>query len=72
MVDTRAMAGQLTGMSMENSNNFSFIAVPICTGQGVNSSARLQKNAWALSWIRHSLAVPLAIRIPSIVQVRWD
>jgi hypothetical protein len=25
---------------------------------------------WSLSWIRHSLAVPLTIRMPSIIQVR--
>jgi hypothetical protein len=24
---------------------------------------------WSLSWIRHSLAVPLTIRMPSIIQV---
>eukprot|EP00879_Flechtneria_rotunda_P033284 GHRR01036848.1.p1 GENE.GHRR01036848.1~~GHRR01036848.1.p1 ORF type:complete len:238 (-),score=49.07 GHRR01036848.1:455-1168(-) len=67
MVDTRSMPGLLTGTS-GNSNNFSFIGVPLFTGD-CGPLVRLARAGWALSWIRHSLAVPLAIRMPSIIQV---
>lgn len=66
MVDTRSMPGLLTGTD-GNSNNFSFIGVPLFTGD-CGPLARLGRVGWSLSWIRHSLAVPLAIRMPSIIQ----
>jgi hypothetical protein len=67
MVDTRSMPGLLTGMS-GNSNNFSFIGVPLFTGS-CSELQRVERVGRALSWIRHSLAVPLAMRMPRVLQV---
>eukprot|EP00878_Enallax_costatus_P007875 GHUV01008240.1.p1 GENE.GHUV01008240.1~~GHUV01008240.1.p1 ORF type:complete len:591 (+),score=176.96 GHUV01008240.1:225-1997(+) len=66
MVDTRSMPGLLTGTD-GNSNNFSFIGVPLYTGD-CSALERVTRVGGALSWIRHSLAVPLAIRMPSVLQ----
>lgn len=67
MVDTRSMPGMLTGTD-GNSNNFSFIGVPLFTGD-CSPLVRVARVGWGLSWIRHSPAVPLAIRMPGIIQV---
>jgi hypothetical protein len=70
MVDTRAMGAKVTGLTAGASNNFSFIAVPLPTDPATAPAQRVHGAAAALNWIRHSLAVPLAVRIPSLVQVR--
>ncbi|KAF6252006.1 hypothetical protein COO60DRAFT_1644430 [Scenedesmus sp. NREL 46B-D3] len=66
MVDTRSLPGLLTGTD-GNSNNFSFIGVPLYTGD-CGALARVWRVRWSLRWILHSLAVPLAIRMPKVIQ----
>jgi hypothetical protein len=63
------MAAKVTGLTAGASNNFSFIAVPLPTDPSTAPAKRVHRAAAALNWIRHSLAVPLAVRIPSMVQV---
>jgi hypothetical protein len=67
MVDARSLPAALTGAA-GNSNCFSFIGVPLFVGEA-SPLARLARVSAALSWIRHSLAVPLAMRMPSVIQV---
>ena len=65
MVDTRSMPG----LNMHGaSNNFSFIGVPLYTGD-ISAVERLERVGRAMSWIRHSVVVPIAIRIPDLIQV---
>jgi hypothetical protein len=71
MVDTRSLPGLLPGggSSMHGaSNNFSFIGVPLYTGD-VTPLQRLARVGRAMSWVRHSLVVPIALRMPDIIQV---
>jgi hypothetical protein len=70
MVDTRSMPGLLPGSMHSASNNFSFIGVPLYTGE-LDPLERLQRVGRAMNWVRHSIVVPIAIRVPDIIQVRW-
>jgi hypothetical protein len=68
MVDTRSMPGLLPGLEHGASNNFSFVGVPLYTGD-TSEVERLERIGRAMSWIRHSVVVPIAIRIPDLIQV---
>lgn len=69
MVDTRSMPGLLPGSMHGASNNFSFIGVPLYTGD-ISALERLDRVGRAMSWVRHSVVVPIAIRMPDLIQVR--
>lgn len=68
MVDTRSMPGLLPGSMHGASNNFSFIGVPLYTGD-ISPLERVARVGLAMSWVRHSLVVPIAIRMPDVIQV---
>lgn len=52
------------------SNNFSFIGVPLFTGEVSSPLQRLERVGRAMAWVRHSLVVPIALHVPEIIQVR--
>lgn len=69
MVDTRSMPGLVASSMSGASNNFSFIGVPLYTGD-ISSLERLTRVGRAMSWVRHSVVVPIALHMPDIIQVR--
>ena len=62
------MPGLLPGSMHGASNNFSFIGVPLYTGH-ISPLERLTRVGRAMSWVRHSVVVPIAIRMPDLIQV---
>lgn len=69
MVDTRSMPGLVASSMFGASNNFSFIGVPLYTGD-ISPLERLTRVGRAMSWVRHSVVVPIALHMPDIIQVR--
>lgn len=51
------------------SNNFSFIGVPLFTGEVSSPLQRLERVGRAMAWVKNSLVVPLALHVPEIIQV---
>jgi hypothetical protein len=51
------------------SNNFSFIGVPLFTGEVAGPLQRLERVGRAMAWVRHSVVVPIALHVPEIIQV---
>lgn len=73
-VDTRALKSAPAGsgkdsMSRVPANCFTYIAVPVCTGD-ISPVERLGRVDRAIDWIRHSPALMLAVVMPAVTKVR--
>jgi hypothetical protein len=74
-VDTRALksapaaSGNKDNMSRVPANCFTYIAVPVCTGD-IAPTERLGRVDRAIEWIRHSPALMLAVVMPAVTKVR--
>jgi hypothetical protein len=74
-VDTRALksmpasSGSKDNTSRVPANCFTYIAVPVCTGD-ITPVQRLGRVDKAIEWIRHSPALMLAVVMPAVAKVR--